>query len=67
MLLSDDLDACGVCFGIAEVPEDCVPLVELSFADVDVDGSNLSFSVEIHNTVPVAGWQFLIEALLLMF
>ena len=59
----DDLDACGVCFGIAEVPEDCVPLVELSFADVDVDGSNLSFSVEIHNTVPVAGWQFLIEAL----
>jgi hypothetical protein len=53
-----DLDACGVCFGDALVPEDCIPLVTMSFGEVTVDGSDLSFSVDIHNTVPIAGWQF---------
>ena len=59
----DDLDVCGVCYGIGVVPEDCIPLVTLSFGDVTVDGSNVMIPINMHNTVPVAGWQFDINSI----
>jgi hypothetical protein len=54
-----EADACGLCFGPATSPEDCIPLVTISISDLFNDGAGLfTTTINMENTVPIAGWQF---------
>jgi hypothetical protein len=56
---SSEADACGLCFGPATNPEDCIPLVTVSISDLSENADDtFTATINMQNTIPVAGWQF---------